>query len=72
MIRKNLLIDRLAGSCLIRRFVDNGAVSRFVDNPLSAQESKEIRFDMFAGEFTHEGGKASVRKAQVLISGLEK
>jgi len=48
-------VDRIASAWLIRRFIDPAARFRFVD-PQSYQHSpQEIRFDMFEGEFTHDG-----------------
>ena len=53
--RKNLFVDRIACAWLIRRYVDDGAVFRFVDKEPHAALPGEIRFDMFEGEYTHEG-----------------
>lgn len=53
--RKGVKVDRIASAWLIRRFIDPDAVFRFVDPKDYAHDSGEIRFDMFEGEFTHEG-----------------
>ncbi len=57
--RKNLFIDRLACGWLIRRFVDKEAVFKFVAGSRYTPEPDEIRFDMFEGEFTHEGDRCT-------------
>lgn len=53
--RKGVHIDRIACAWLIRRFVDPGAAFRFVDAKAHQPQTGELRFDMFEGEFTHEG-----------------
>jgi hypothetical protein len=53
--RENLFIDRIACGWLIRRFVDPTAAFRFVPAPQYSHKPGEIRFDMFEGEYTHEG-----------------
>ena len=57
--RKNLFVDRMACGWLIRRFVDSEAVFKFVAGATYAPEQWEIRFDMFDGEFTHEGDRCT-------------
>lgn len=57
--RKNVFVDRIACGWLIRRFVDPEAVFKFVDSPPYSHRGGEIRFDMFDGEFTHEGNRCS-------------
>lgn len=57
--RKGIHIDRLACAWLIRRFIDPGAPLRFVDAKAYLHQPGELRFDMFEGEFTHEGGLCS-------------
>jgi hypothetical protein len=57
--RKNIFVDRIACCWLIRRFVDKQAVFKFVQNPQYDSEPGEIRFDMFEGEFTHEGDRCT-------------
>jgi hypothetical protein len=53
--RRGIRVDRIASAWLIQKFIDPGATFRFVD-PLSYVHSDgEIRFDMYEGEFTHEG-----------------
>ncbi|MGD9826075.1 chromate resistance protein ChrB domain-containing protein [Desulfobacter sp.] len=53
--RGNLFVDRLACSWLIRRFVDGKAALKFVPDPEYLPQTNEIRFDMFDGEYTHQG-----------------
>ena len=57
--RQGVHVDRIACSWLIRRFIDSAAVIKFV-LPREYQHSPgELRFDMFDGEFTHEGDRCS-------------
>ena len=53
--RRGARVDRIASSWLIRRFVDPEARFKFVDPDGYRPEPGELRFDMFEGEFTHEG-----------------
>ena len=55
LTRRNIFVDRIACGWLIRRFVDENAVIRFVDTDYQPSRKEEIRFDMFDGEYTHEG-----------------
>jgi hypothetical protein len=58
--RRNLFVDRIACGWLIRRFVDKAAPFKFVDATASyAPKTGEIRFDMFDGEYTHEGDQCT-------------
>ena len=57
--RKNLFVDRMACGWLIQRFVDDGAVFKFVSDPQYTPKSNELRYDMFDGEFTHEGDRCT-------------
>jgi hypothetical protein len=66
--RKNLFVDRIACGWLIRRFVDHSAVFKFVPNPQYGAKPGEIRFDMFEGEYTHEGGRCTF---EVMIQRLQ-
>jgi hypothetical protein len=53
--RKGIKVDRIGSAWLVRRFIDAQAAFRFV-NPDDYQHAEtEIRFDMFEGEYTHEG-----------------
>jgi len=53
--RDNLFVDRIACGWLIRRFVDQHAVFKYVSGPEYRPKPGEIRFDMFDGDYTHEG-----------------
>jgi hypothetical protein len=53
--RAGIKVDRIACAWLIRRFLDPEAVIRFVDAERHQHRPGEQRFDMFEGEFTHEG-----------------
>lgn len=53
--RAGVYVDRIASAWLIRRFVDPKAQFRFVAPKQYHPEPGEIRFDMFEGEFTHDG-----------------
>jgi hypothetical protein len=57
--RRDVHVDRMACSWLIRRFIDAEAVIRFVPGKGYVPEPRELRFDMFEGEFTHEGDRCS-------------
>jgi hypothetical protein len=57
--RSGVHIDRIACAWLIRRFVDPEARFKFVSAKDYSARPGELRFDMFQGEFTHEGDKCS-------------
>jgi hypothetical protein len=57
--RKGVHVDRIACVWLIRRFIDPGAVIRFAPGDTYVPKAGELRFDMFEGEFTHEGDLCS-------------
>jgi len=57
--RKGLYIDRLASAWLIRRFIDKKARFKFVPGKTYRPKPGELRFDMFEGEFTHEGDRCT-------------
>ena len=50
--RPDVHVDRLASAWLIRRFIDPAATFRFDGG---AGQPGTLRFDMFGGEYTHEG-----------------
>jgi hypothetical protein len=54
--RKGVYVDRIGCAWLIRRFIDPAARFRFVSERGYRPRRGEMRFDMFEGEFTHEGG----------------
>ncbi len=53
--REDIHVDRMASAWLIRRFIDPKARFRFVPKRDYSPQKGELRFDMFEGEFTHEG-----------------
>ena len=57
--RKGVFVDRMASAWLIRRFIDPDARFRFVDPETYRPMPGELRFDMFDGEFTHEGDRCT-------------
>ena len=57
--RRDVHVDRIACSWLIRRFIDPQATIRFVSGKGYSPVSGELRFDMFEGEITHEGDRCS-------------
>ncbi len=57
--RRGARVDRIASSWLIRRFLDPEARFKFVDPEGYEPEPGELRFDMFEGEFTHEGERCT-------------
>jgi hypothetical protein len=65
--RKGIHIDRIASAWLIRQFVDANARFKFVPSKGYRPEARELRFDMFEAEFTHEGDLCTF---EVLLSRL--
>jgi hypothetical protein len=57
--RRGVHVDRIASAWLVRRFVDPEATFRFVPAKGYEPEPGELRFDMFGGEFTHEGDRCT-------------
>ncbi|MGQ0799970.1 MAG: chromate resistance protein ChrB domain-containing protein [Pseudomarimonas sp.] len=53
--RARVRVDRMASAWLIRRFIDPAAEFAFVEDAGSTAAGPGIRFDMYGGEFTHEG-----------------
>lgn len=53
--RAGVYVDRMASAWLIRRFIDKTAQFKFVSAKGYQSGRGELRFDMFEGEFTHEG-----------------
>lgn len=66
--RKNLFVDRIACGWLIRRFVDSEAAFKFIGGHPYVPKPGELRFDMFEGEFTHEGDRCTF---EVMIQRLD-
>jgi hypothetical protein len=56
--RRDVRIDRIASGWLIRRFIDPKARFKFVVEPYRPRPG-ELRFDMFQGEYGHEGKRCT-------------
>jgi hypothetical protein len=57
--RAGVHVDRMGSAWLIRRFIDPEARFRFVPDKGTSRSAGELRFDMFQGEFTHEGDRCT-------------
>jgi hypothetical protein len=57
--RRDVFVDRMASAWLIRRFIDPSARFKFVPAKRYEARKGELRFDMFGGEFTHEGDRCT-------------
>ena len=58
--REGVQVDRIASAWLIRRFIDRrGALQVRARRAAIAPQAGELRFDMFEGEFTHEGDRCT-------------
>jgi hypothetical protein len=58
--RSGVQVDRIASAWLIRRFIDPDARFKLVPGHQAAAAAEgELRFDMFDGEFTHEGDECT-------------
>ncbi|HKY59895.1 MAG TPA: chromate resistance protein ChrB domain-containing protein [Gemmatimonadota bacterium] len=57
--RRGVKVDRTASAWLVRRFIDPDAHFKFVEPSGYRPEEGELRFDMFDGEFTHEGERCT-------------
>ena len=73
--RRDVHVDRMACSWLIRRFIDPDAAIHFVQGKAHVPKPGELRFDMFEGEITHEGDRCSfevlLTRAGLVDSALE-
>lgn len=57
--RAGVFIDRIASAWLIRRFIDPEARFKFLSAADYQPQPGELRFDMYDGEFTHEGDRCT-------------
>ena len=57
--RRGVRVDRTACAWLVRRFIDPQARFKFVEPTGYRPSEGELRFDMFDGEFTHEGERCT-------------
>jgi len=55
MTRRGVKVDRISSAWLIRRFIDPAATFVFSDPDGAPPPPDVVRFDMFEGEFTHDG-----------------
>jgi hypothetical protein len=66
--RTGIHVDRMASAWLIRRFIDRDARFKFVASREHRHQPGELRFDMFDGEYTHQGELCTF---EVLLSRFE-
>lgn len=57
--RAGVFVDRIASAWLIRRFIDPEARFKFTPAGSYAPGPGEVRFDMYDGEYTHEGDRCT-------------
>lgn len=57
--REGVFVDRIASAWLIRRRIDPAARFAFVPAEGYVPKPRELRFDMFEAEFTHEGDRCT-------------
>jgi hypothetical protein len=57
--RQGIYVDRIACAWLIRKVIDPKARFKYVPGKTYEPKAGELRFDMFEGEFTHEGENCS-------------
>jgi len=57
--RQSIGIDRMACAWLIRKFIDPKARFKFVEDKAYNVRSNEIAYDMFSGDFSHQGDKCT-------------
>jgi len=57
--RENVFVDRIASAWLVRRFIDREAKFKFISADSYSPKKKELRFDMYEGEYTHEGDRCT-------------
>ncbi|HSL20251.1 MAG TPA: chromate resistance protein ChrB domain-containing protein [Vicinamibacterales bacterium] len=67
--RKGVKVDRISSAWLIRRFIDPAGAFVFVAAEDSMPVTDGLRFDMFEGEFTHEGDRCTF-EVLLEVSGL--
>jgi hypothetical protein len=63
--RTGIKVDRIGSAWLIRRFIDPEARFKFVPAKGYRAEPGELRFDMYQGEFTHEGDRCTFETLMV-------
>ena len=78
MTRTGVKVDRISSAWLIRRFIDPAATFVFVEPDAKPPSPDVVRFDMFEGEFTHDGDlctfevllRASTRAADAALQAI--
>ena len=74
--RNDVKVDRLTSAWLIRRFIDPRARFAFTREKHYERKEGEVRFDMYGGEFTHEGDRCTfevlLHRFGLKDSGLER
>jgi hypothetical protein len=68
--RRGIQVDRIASAWFVRRFLDPKARLRFIDPGADEVRPDEIRFDMVAGDFTHEADRCTF-ETLVLRTGMK-
>jgi hypothetical protein len=68
--RPGVKVDRMASAWLIRRFIDAAATFAFVAAENASSIPDALRFDMFEGEFTHDGNRCTF-EVLLTVSGRE-
>ncbi len=68
--RHGIQVDRIASAWLVRRFIDPRARFRFIDPHGEEARAAELRFDMVAGDFTHEEDRCTF-ETLVLRTGMK-
>jgi hypothetical protein len=67
--RANIHVDRMASAWLIRRSIDSAARFKFVTDRNYEPQQGEVRFDMYAAEYTHDADRCTF---EVLLDLIEK
>jgi hypothetical protein len=57
--REGVRVDRIASAWLVRRFIDPRARIKFAAARGYRPKSRELRFDMYDAEYTHEGDRCT-------------
>jgi hypothetical protein len=65
--RQGVFVDRIACAWFIRRFIDQAAKLKFVSSKAYKRKANELVYDMFDGDFTHEGDRCTF---EVMIDGF--
>ncbi len=68
--RRGIQVDRIASAWFVRRFLDPKARLHFIDPGADEVRPDEIRFDMVAGDFTHEEDRCTF-ETLVLRTGMK-